>query len=101
MVESLLRDTDVPFGVAPDEFGAILPETDSTRGWSVVGPIIDAAGRSTFTDRLSGQRRSVADCAEVCAGLAFLPEDTVDGRIVDAAALIEEARAAHRAPGMA
>lgn len=78
LVESLLRHTDVPFALQPDEFGAILPETDQVRGWGVVGPLVEAAGRSTFTDRDSGTRRSIADCAELYAALTFLTDDIAD-----------------------
>ncbi|MFW0787259.1 hypothetical protein AAFP35_22410 [Gordonia sp. CPCC 206044] len=87
LVESLLRESDVPFALTADEFGAILPETDAVGAWSVVGPLVDAAGRSSFTDRATGGRRGVADCAEVTAGLAFLSESTADGD-----AMIAEAR---------
>ncbi|MFD4367965.1 hypothetical protein [Rhodococcus sp. NPDC058521] len=96
LVESLLRDTDVPFALSPEEFGAILPETDSVAAWRVVGPLVEAAGRSTFTDREGGTRRAVGECAEVHAGLSFLTADTTD-----ADALIVQARASRGAEVMA
>lgn len=96
LVESLLRDTDVPFAVSPEEFGAILPETNSTGGWDVVGPIVDAAARSTFTDRVGQQRRNVAEVAEIYAGLAFATDRTTDADM-----LIDQAREAHGARVMA
>ncbi|NLU83811.1 GGDEF domain-containing protein [Rhodococcus sp. HNM0569] len=98
LVESLLRDVDVPFALSPDEFGAILPETDAAQGWSVVGPLVDAAARSTFTDRAAGGRRSVSDCAEISAGLAFLSGE--DSETDGADAMIARARAARGAQVM-
>lgn len=92
LVESLLRVTDVPFALSGNEFGAILPETDSAAGWSLVGPLMDAAGRATFTNRTSEGRSNIADCAELHAGLVFLTEQYTD---VDA--LMTAARTAHGA----
>lgn len=92
LVESLLRGADVPFALSPLEFGAILPETDSRTGWSITGPLVDAASRATFTDRATQVRRSVADCAELHTGLVFLTD-----RVENAEALIAAARAAHGA----
>ncbi len=87
LVESLLRETDVPFASGPDEFGAILPETDVATAWEVVGPVLDAASRAAFTVRETDERRSLVDCAELHMGLAGL-----DGQTSDATALLQAAR---------
>ncbi len=78
LVESMLRETDVPFASGPDEFGAILPETDVATVWEVVGPVLDAASRAAFTVRETDERRSLVDCAELFVGLAGLDDQTSD-----------------------
>ncbi|MFD4406193.1 hypothetical protein ACFWPH_25885 [Nocardia sp. NPDC058499] len=78
LVESLLRESDVPFSLSEQEFGAILPDTGATTGWNVVGPLLDAAGRATFTDRSTQQRRPLSECAELQTNLVFHTERTPD-----------------------
>ena len=78
LVESLLRDTDVPFALTTDEVGAILPETTADTAWRLVGPLMDAATRASFTVREEDQRRSLADCAELHAGMVSLSKDCAD-----------------------
>ncbi len=72
LVESQLRDTDVPFALESDEVGAILPETGVAAAWEVLGPVIDAATRAAFTVREQDERRSLVDCAEIHVGLSSL-----------------------------
>lgn len=72
LVESLVPETAVPFALAPDQVGAVLPEVDEAAAWELLGPLIDAAGRASFTVRELDQRRSLVDCAEVHAGLVGL-----------------------------
>ena len=103
LVESMLRDTDVPFANPPDEFGAILPETDGATAWEVLGPVLDAATRAAFTVREQDERRSLVDCAELHVGLATLGEQTGEAAAVLEAArrsarTEEEADRAHRSP---
>ena len=78
LVESLVPDSAVPFALAPDEVGAILPETDEQAAWELLGPVVDAAGRASFTVREQDERRALADCAELHAGLVSLSEDSPD-----------------------
>lgn len=92
LVESMLRDTDVPFASPPDEFGAILPETDGPTAWEVLGPVLDAAARAAFTVREQDERRNLVDCAELHVGLATLGDQTSGGT-----ALLEGARRSARA----
>lgn len=86
LVESLLRETDVPFALATDEVGAILPETNADAAWQLVGPLMDAATRASFTVREEDERRSLADCAELYAGLVSLSEGCADTDALMAAA---------------
>jgi len=92
LVESLVPDTAVPFALARDEVGAVFPETDEAAAWELLGPVMDAAGQASFTDREGDERRSLLDCAEVHAGLVLLSPANAD-----AARLIEAARRASRA----
>jgi GGDEF domain-containing protein len=91
LVETLLRDTDVPFALGPNELGAILPETSAAGAWDVVGPVLDAATRAAFTVRQQDERRSLVECAELSAGLAALTDQLTDAR-----ALLEIARESAR-----
>lgn len=91
LVETLLRETDVPFALEDGELGAILPETDSASAWDVLGPVLDAATRAAFTVRDDDERRSLVDCAELHAGLAVLGEQHPD-----AESLVRVARAQAR-----
>jgi GGDEF domain-containing protein len=91
LVETLLRDTDVPFALRPDELGAILPETDAAGAWDVVGPVLDAATRAAFTVRQRDDRRNLVECAELSAGLAVMTD-----QLTDAASLLDAAREAAR-----
>ncbi len=93
LLETLLRDTDVPFALAPSEIGAILPETSGTDAWDVISPVLDAASHATFTVREQGERRSLADVAEVRTGLASLTD-----RDYDASALLAAARTSAQVP---
>jgi GGDEF domain-containing protein len=86
LVESLVRETDVPFAFATDEVGAILPETDADAAWQLVGPLMDAATRASFTVREEDQRRSLAGCAELHAGLVSLSDDRTSADELMAAA---------------
>ena len=74
LVESLLRVTDVPFGLDGTELGAVLPETSSDEAWRVVIPILDAITAATFVVRSEADRHSVGSHADIRVGLAFLAE---------------------------
>ncbi len=78
LVETLLRETDVPFALDSGELGAILPETDTTAAWDILGPVLDAASGAAFTVRDEDERRSLVDCAELHAGMAELGQHSSD-----------------------
>lgn len=86
LVETLLRETDVPFELSEDELAAILPETDGVAAWDVIGPVLDAASRAAFTVREADERRSLVDCAELHVGLAVLGPSLGDADSLVAAA---------------
>ena len=86
LVESLVPDTAVPFALAPGEVGAILPETDEAAAWQLLGPVVDAASRASFVVREQDERRSLADCTELHAGLVALSDTAADADALLAAA---------------
>ncbi len=86
LVETLLRDTDVPFSLSADEVGAILPETPLDEAWELVGPLVDAITGATFTDRVRDERRNFADVADLEVGIVALPRDDIDAEGLLAAA---------------
>ncbi len=89
LVETLLPESDVPFALAAGEFGAIMPETSAGDAWDVLGPVLDAADRAAFTVREDNERRCLADCAELHAGVVAMSE-----RLSDSERLIAAARRA-------
>lgn len=86
LVETLLRETDVPFALVEDEVGAILPETGPDDGWQLVGRLLDGLGSASFASRGGGERMRLADHAEVLVGLARLEDGHRDGQQLLAAA---------------
>jgi GGDEF domain-containing protein len=86
LLESTLRETDVPFAMGEEQFGAILPETAASASWDVVGPVLDAAGRAAFTVRETDERRRLVDCAELHVGIAVLGDGLQDAESLIAAA---------------
>ncbi|WP_133252093.1 hypothetical protein [Actinomycetospora cinnamomea] len=101
LVESLLREIDIPFALSPEEVGAVLPETDVEGAWLLLGPLVDAATRASFTVREEDGRRTLADCAEVHAGLAALSDETprAEDLLVAARASIREDDPGQGPPG--
>ena len=86
LVETLLRETDVPFALGPDEVGAILPETDAATAWELVGPLVEAITGATFSVREAEDRRSFADAAELHVGLTAMTAQHTSGSELLAAA---------------
>ncbi|MFC5380882.1 hypothetical protein [Aquipuribacter nitratireducens] len=86
-VEAALRRTDVPFALAPDLVGAILPETPAEGAWQVAGSLLERVADTTFTDRDERSRQRLGDHATVAVGIATLPDDGADARTLLAAAL--------------
>jgi hypothetical protein len=88
-VETLLRDTDVPFALSPRVLGAILPETDPVEAWAALGTLVDLTGVATFADRNTGERHRVSDVVDLRACLVFADPHTSDGEALLEAALRE------------
>lgn len=88
-VETLLRDTDVPFALSPRVLGAILPGTDTVEAWAALGTLLDLTGKATFADRNTGERHRVSDVVNLRACLVFADDDTSEGEALLEAALRE------------
>jgi hypothetical protein len=87
LMETLVRDTDVPFAVRPHVLGVIMPEADRGMAWEVLGRVLDAATDAAFTVRERNERLKLGDCAELHAGIVALSK-----KIPTAEKLIETAR---------
>jgi hypothetical protein len=87
LMETLVRDTDVPFALRPHVLGVIMPESDRVMAWEVLGRVLDAATDAAFTVRERDERLKLGDCAELHAGIVALSR-----RISTAEQLIEMAR---------
>lgn len=82
LLESVVADTDIPFGLDEAEFGAILPETSAAQGWRLVGPLVEGIGAAAFADRSTGSRRRVVDCARVRTGLVFADHESTSASLL-------------------
>lgn len=97
LVESLVPETAVPFALSAHEVGALLPETDESTAWDLLGPVVDAASRASFSEREQAERHSLVSCAELHAGLVSLSAEhrDADGLL---AALCHAVRADRASP---
>jgi hypothetical protein len=87
LMETLVRETDVPFAVRPHVLGVIMPESDRVMAWEVLGRVLDAATDAAFTVRERDERLKLGDCAELHAGIVALSRT-----ISTAEKLVETAR---------
>lgn len=74
--ESRLRATDVPFALAEDRLGAILPETNVGAAWERVGAILDGIGDGRFRVRDGSVDGLLGDVVHLEVGVAELREST-------------------------
>ncbi|MCW2622641.1 MAG: hypothetical protein JWL64_2243 [Frankiales bacterium] len=86
LLESLVPESAVPFALTADELGAVLLETAGTQAWDVLGPVIDAARRASFSAGGQEERRSLRDCVQLHAALVELTPDLLHAEDVLAAA---------------
>ena len=94
ILDTRLRDRDVPFAITPERLGAILPETTRGAAWERVGAIVDALGAATFMSRLDEERRPLRDAARIQAGIAeFVASESAEGLLDLASAGITPRRA--------
>ena len=87
LLESRLRESDVPFAIAPDDLGAILPETNAAAAWEVIGALVDATRDATYTVRGDEARQErLVDTVQLHFGMATLrsPGESADD-LMDAA----------------
>ena len=86
LVETLVRETDVPFAIGPQLLGVIMPESDPSTAWEVLGRVLNAAADAEFTARESDQRLKLTDCAELHVGIVTANiRDSTAARLVEAA----------------
>ena len=92
IVESRVGDSDVPFALAAERFGVVLPEAASARAWDVVGEILHAMSGARYTFGSEREQRLLTDDLDVNVGLAQLsPALPTSEAILDAAvAALEE-----------
>lgn len=79
-MESVLRDSDVPFAVDDETVAVILPATDAVDALEVTGRVTLAAAEATVTDPVTRATFRVADNVEVRTTLVFADHRTVDGQ---------------------
>lgn len=76
LVESRVRDADIPFALTHDKLGVILPETDGAEALEPVARILDGVTTGRFAVRGEGRDRQLSDTVEVAVGTAVLDDFT-------------------------
>ena len=67
LVESRLREIDVPFTLDDTRLGALLPDVDEAESWALCADLLSGAAEATFAHRAEGTRLPLVDAAEVLA----------------------------------
>lgn len=93
LLESRVRDVDVPFALARDRLAVILPETDATAALQRVGAVVDGVANGRFASRGEGTERALADAVRLTVGTARLEGSAQSADMLLDAALVALARA--------
>lgn len=94
IVENRVGDRDVPFALATDRLGVVLPEANRTRAYETVAEILGAIDSARFTFGPEREQRHLADDINLHVGLAqYGPSLSSTEALLDAAiaALVEPA----------
>lgn len=84
-LETLLRETDVPFAISENEVAAILPEADEPEVWRVAGVVLEGLRGATFARRDQGDRQRVTEALDLEVGLASLSADDTAAQLLERA----------------
>lgn len=97
LLESRIRDADIPFSISQDRLGAILPESSAAQAWDRMGAVLDAVTEGRFASRAQGVERSLADVVALRVGMAQLgpATDHADALLDTAAAALNRAGSDH------
>jgi GGDEF domain-containing protein len=95
LVESRSEQAHVPFALAEDRFGIVMPDTGAAAAWGVVGRVLEAVGTTEVTYGASRTSRSLHDTVEVLAGISQHgpTRDSAAALFADARRAIERAAA--------
>lgn len=93
LLESRVRDVDVPFALARDRLAVILPETDATAALVRVGAVLDGVSTGRFASRGEGTERALTDAVRLTVGTARLEGSTQTADALLDAAVVALARA--------
>lgn len=74
--EGRLEDGDVPFAIAADRLGAVLPESTSLAAWDRLGQILDAVSAGRYSRGPGVEQGSLDDVVAVHVGVAELGPGT-------------------------
>jgi GGDEF domain-containing protein len=70
LVEGRSEPAHVPFALADDRFGIVMPDTGAAAAWEVVGRVLEAVGTTEVTYGAGRISRSLHDTVEVLAGIS-------------------------------
>jgi GGDEF domain-containing protein len=93
LVESRSEPAHVPFALAEDRFGIVMPDTGAVAAWAVVGRVLEAVGTTEVTYGTDRTSRSLHDTVEVVAGISQHgpTRDSAAALLADARRAIERA----------
>lgn len=101
IVETRAGDVEVPFALAADRVGWILPEVSSARAWEAVGVALDAVAEARFTFGTARTRQPLDDAVDIQVGITQLGpgRDTAEA-LLDAAVQAAQLPAHDIAPAL-
>ena len=74
VLETRIREHDVPFAIDADRLGAIMPETSSEGAWQRVGDVLDALSLATFMARDDLGPKYLSGVVDLHVGLTELSQ---------------------------
>ena len=95
LLEGRSEEHHVPFALAEDRFGLVLPDTGATAAWVVVGRVLEAVGTTEVTYGAGRTSRTLRDTVEVVVGISqHAPSrDSAAAMFADARRALERAAA--------
>lgn len=94
LAEQRAGEHDVPFALSADRVGIIFPEVVAAAAWDAIGDVLTATSTATVTYGKARTSRSLAEVAEVHAGIAqYAPGRDTWQAMLDAA--LEALQRAH------
>ena len=97
-IESVVRETDVPFSASRRDLAVVLTDTDGSGAVAAADRVVHALTGASFMDRAAGKRVEVLDRLALHVGVAFGDEQQTARDMLMAATRTEISAAAEARP---